>query len=309
MIELVQLCKNYGDVSAVSRMSLRIEKGELFGLLGPNGAGKTTLIKLMTGLLQPDSGNLEIDGLNPARQTMDFRRMIGLVPQELSFYGELSARENISYFAGLYGLKKQEKKDAVDRALEFTGLQGNEKKQAKSFSGGMKRRLNIACGIVHSPRVLFLDEPTVGIDPQSRHHILKSVEQLRHDGCTIVYTTHYMEEAESICSRIAILDQGKIIAQGDKKELQQLVRDYSCLKIRLDRHEKLDSEALLKIPGVESAEIHNGILHVNSEIAIHNVNQICLELNRQDLIILDIQNDAPNLENVFLKLTGRNLRD
>lgn len=309
MITLKNLSRNYGDLCAVSRTSLNIEKGELFGLLGPNGAGKTTLIKMMTGLLQPDTGHLEIDGLNPARQAMDFRRMIGLVPQELSFYSDLSAAQNLSYFAGLYGLRKAEKKAAVERALEFTGLQDSGKKQAGQFSGGMKRRLNIACGIVHSPKVLFLDEPTVGIDPQSRHHILRSVEQLSQQGSTIVYTTHYMEEAESLCTRIAILDQGKIIAQGDKKELQQLVRDYSCLKIRLNRQDALDLNALKNISGVETAEIRNGVLHINSEIAVHNVNQICMELNRQDLIILDIQNDAPNLESVFLKLTGRNLRD
>ena len=309
MITTDLITKAYGDITAVDRITLEIQKGELFGLLGPNGAGKSTFIHMLTGLIRPDSGTVEINGLSPEAQPLDYKRQIGLVPQDLSFYGDLSARQNISYFAGLYGLRGNIRKDAVDRALEFTGLKDSGNQFAKTFSGGMKRRLNIACGIVHSPSVIFLDEPTVGIDPQSRHHILQSVEKLRKNGCTVLYTTHYMEEAEAVCSRIAIIDKGKIIALGTRGELQQLVEDAAVIVFRLKQYGELDRNALEGIPGVRSAEIRDNQLRVTVETGIHNINGIVQELIAQRQSILDIHTSVPNLESVFLRLTGRNLRD
>jgi len=309
MIKTEQLTRSFQETLAVDRISMQIEKGELFGLLGPNGAGKTTLINMLTGLLKPNSGTMSIHGLSPLNQATAYKKKIGLVPQDSSFYKDLSGRDNIAYFAGLYGLKGSERKKAVDEALEFTRLTEAADQKAKSYSGGMKRRLNIACGIAHNPEVIFMDEPTVGIDPQSRNHILHSVKQLRDRGATIIYTTHYMEEAESICSRIAIIDKGRIIADGTRQELQQLIKENSCILVRLTSLEGLQKEPIKAIAGVQQVEIKDQQLKITSETGVHNINLIVEELTRQNRIVSDIQMDAPNLESVFLKLTGRTLRD
>ncbi len=309
MITTNNLCKNYGSLRAVDKVSLSIAPGELFGLLGPNGAGKSTLIGLLTGLLAADGGRVEFSGPTGSVSRAQAKRLIGIVPQELAFYPAFSAYENVSFFASLYGLRAKELKAASLRALEFVGLADVGKKAAKSFSGGMKRRLNIACGLAHDPSIIFLDEPTVGIDPQSRNHILRSVQELSRQGKTIVYTTHYMEEAEAICSRLAIMDKGKIIAEGSKDELKLLVKDASRVSFSLAKDQAVDLEGFKTIPGVMLADYQELSLSVTSQIGVANLNLLTAEINRQGLPLASMSCDNPSLETVFLSLTGRSLRD
>lgn len=309
MIQVQNLSKSYGDVTAVNNISLDIDDGELFGLLGPNGAGKSTFINMTAGLLHPDRGDITIKGHNYRKEAVTIKAMIGLVPQELSFYEAMSARENVGFFASLYGLRGAELKNAVRKALDFVGLSYTSKKQAKTFSGGMKRRLNIACGIAHDPEIIFFDEPTVGIDPQSRNHIHHSIKNLNTAGRTIIYTTHYMEEAEELCTRIAILDKGKIIAKGTNSELQTLVLDASRLIISVRNAAGLDLKALENIPGVRNVDADDTTIAVTSDVGIHNINQLVNTLDRQNVTVTDIRADVPSLETVFLNLTGRSLRD
>jgi ABC-2 type transport system ATP-binding protein len=309
MILLENVNKSFGSTVAVDNVSMTIEKGELFGLLGPNGAGKTTLINLITALKAPDSGKISFSGFDGAASPKDIKRILGLVPQDLSFYLNYTATENLRFFASLYGYKGKSLRAAVENALEFAGLTDSGKKPAKAFSGGMKRRLNIACGIVHDPEIVILDEPTVGIDPQSRNHILRAVESLRRRGRTIVYTTHYMEEAEGLCSDIAIMDKGKIIARGPREKLKLLIKDSSRVSFFLKRPERIDSGAFKAIAGVMSVEIEDLVLRITSEVGADNLNALTAEVNRQDLTLSNIESDTPSLETVFLNLTGRSLRD
>lgn len=306
VITIRNLSKNFGVTTAVNNVTLTIKKGSLFGLLGPNGAGKSTLINIMTGLLAKDGGSVTYEG---GTSLQEIKKLIGLVPQDLSFYLDYSARENIRFFGSLYGLRGKALSAAVENALVFAGLQDTGRKPSKTFSGGMKRRLNIACGIVHDPQLIFLDEPTVGIDPQSRHHILSSIEKLNHLGRTVIYTTHYMEEAENLCTEIAIMDKGKIIAQGTQEQLKLLIKDSSQFMFRLKRDEAVDLQAFLNIQGVRLATYEDLRLTITSEVGISNLNALTAEINRQKLIIADINSESPSLETVFLNLTGRSLRD
>lgn len=309
MIQIRNVSRSFGSLQAVDNVSLTIKKGELFGLLGPNGAGKSTLINIITGLLPQDRGSVSFEGLNGNGLSAEIKKNLGLVPQDYAFYLNYSALENVRFFTGLYGLRGKALSEAAEAALEFTGLSGTGKKAAKTFSGGMKRRLNIACGIAHDPKIIILDEPTVGIDPQSRNHILRSVENLRHQGRTIIYTTHYMEEAENICSAIAIMDKGKIIAQGTQEELKLMIQDSWRVRFFLKRPAETDLAAFKKIPGVQQAELEDLILSITSDVGISNLNQLTAEVNRQEIPITDIRSDSPSLETVFLNLTGRSLRD
>ena len=214
IVKLDQVTKKFGDVTAVDKVSLEIEEGEIFGLLGPNGAGKSTAINMITGLLTPDGGSISIFDKDVRKDRMVTKSYVGIVPQDVAIYEDLTSLENVKFFAGLYGLRGKELEAAALEALEFTGLSEKKNQFPKSFSGGMKRRLNIACAIAHKPKLIIMDEPTVGIDPQSRNHILQSVKKLNETGSTIIYTSHYMEEVEEICTRIAIMDHGKVIALG-----------------------------------------------------------------------------------------------
>lgn len=309
MIELKNLTKSFGSTLAVNNVTLSIPKGSLFGLLGPNGAGKTTLMNLITGLRSPDGGTVSFTGFDGASAGRELKRIMGLVPQDFAFYLNYTAMENVRFFGGLYGLSGKTLATAAQAALEFAGLEQTGKKCAKDFSGGMKRRLNLACGIVHDPEIIILDEPTVGIDPQSRNHILSSVEALSRRGRTILYTTHYMEEAESICSGIAIMDRGKILARGTQEELKLLIRDAVRVNFYLKRPETVDPEAFKDIPGVRQVETEELVLRITSDIGIDNLNRLTAEVNRQNLLITNIKTDSPSLETVFLNLTGRSLRD
>lgn len=234
ILKLSGLSKKFGNKTAVDHISLEIKEGEIFGLLGPNGAGKSTTLNMVCSLLKPTSGNIEIFGMNTSNNMKKIKKKIGYIPQELAIHGNLKAWENVELFTSLYGIKGKELKSAIDKSLEFVGLLDRKNDFAKNYSGGMKRRLNIACAIGHNPLLMIFDEPTVGIDPQSRNFILEKIKTANKNGATIIYTSHYMEEVEAICSRIAIMDNGRIIAVGTREELVRLVTSEPDSNISLE---------------------------------------------------------------------------
>lgn len=309
IVKIENLVKKFGSVAAVNNINLNIEEGEIYGLLGPNGAGKSTTINIIAGLLGFDKGNIEILGKELKKHTNFIKKNIGIVPQDIAIYEDLTACENVKFFASLYGLKGGELNGRVEEALDFVGLRDKAKCFPAEFSGGMKRRLNIACAIAHRPKLIIMDEPTVGIDPQSRNHILQSVRKLNNAGCTVVYTTHYMEEAEVICSRIAIMDNGKIIAEGTNEELKRIITDKTTIAVTVDDSEKVKKEELIKIQGVLSVELDNDIIKINCSKEVNNLDKIINYFTGNNIVIKGIESKEPDLETVFLTLTGRKLRD
>ena len=309
VLEIKNLTKKFGDFIAVDNMSLVIQEGEIFGFLGSNGAGKSTTINMISGLLRNNSGEIHILGKNIASHSKFAKMNIGIVPQDLAIYEDMTAYENVRFFAGLYGLRGADLKERVEEALEFVGLLDKQKSYPKNFSGGMKRRLNIACAIAHRPKLIIMDEPTVGIDPQSRNYILTSVRKLNEMGCTVIYTSHYMEEVEDICSRIAIVDHGKVIAEGTKEQLKAIITDTKDILIEVKNSENLDETSLREIKGVNSVSSGENMVKINSQSEINNLNQIIQFFINRGIEIRSLQELAPNLETVFLTLTGRNLRD
>ncbi len=307
MLEIKKISKEYGDMIAVNDIDLEINKGEIFGILGPNGAGKSTLIGMICGLIKRTSGEIIYE--EKETKTRRFKENIGIVPQDFALYWDLTAKENIEFFCSLYGFKGRDLKGRVDKVLEFVGLTDVRKKRASEFSGGMKRRLNIACAIAHSPKLIIMDEPTVGIDPQSRNHILKSVLKLRDEGATVIYTSHYMQEVDDICDRIAIIDKGNVIAEGTSEELKNLIGDKRIFNITVK--EKIDNfeEKLLEITGIEKvvfSENQYKISTIKNSNLLTKIIETALSLDGE---IINIENSEPTLENVFLALTGKKLRD
>lgn len=310
IVQMEQVTKNFGELTAVDKMSLDIEEGEIFGLLGPNGAGKSTVINMLVGLLDMDKGKISILGHDVKEESMITRLSTGVVPQDIAIYEDLTCLENVKFFASLYGLKGSSLKKAAMDALDFTGLSDNAKSYPKSFSGGMKRRLNIACAIAHKPKLIIMDEPTVGIDPQSRNHILQSVKKLNELGSTIIYTSHYMEEVEAICTRIAIMDHGKVIAMGTKDELKDLVNDKNTVWITAGNQiTGIVEDELMEIPGVSSIEIDENTIKISSAREVNNLDKIISYFISSRISIKSIESKTPDLETVFLSLTGRKLRD
>lgn len=309
VIEIRDLVKKYGNNIAVDNINLSIDEGEIYGLLGPNGAGKSTTINMLCSLLKPNSGSLKIFGVDVQEHNMDVKKKIGLVPQNVAVYKDFTAYENVKFFGELYGLRGNKLKESVNKALEFVGLLDVAKDQAKSFSGGMVRRLNIACAIVHEPKLIIMDEPTVGIDPQSRNHILNAVKTLNKNGTTIIYTTHYMEEAENLCSKIGIIDKGKIIVEGSTDELKSMVSDKKTLQIRVDDVYKLEIENIKKIKGVSEIIIDQNCLTINTQKEINNLDILIKSITDSNVKILDLGFKEITLETIFLTLTGRSLRD
>ncbi len=308
-ITVNNLVKRYGSNIAVDNVNLNIKKGEIFGLLGPNGAGKSTTIKMIMGLLKPNTGEILVDNIDVQRDNLKAKQILGLVPQELAIFESLSARENVHFFGGLYGLRGKELKDRVDEALKFAGLIDRQKEIAKTFSGGMKRRLNIACALVHQPKVIIMDEPTVGIDPQSRNHILDSVRELNQRGATIIYTSHYMEEVEAVCSRVGIIDHGKLIACGTNQELKEQTGTEKKIIIEL---KELNEEILPQIQGMQGiigAVCKENILEVHTQNSHDYLQDILFVLGKCSLAVKNVSVKEPDLESVFLELTGRKLRD
>lgn len=309
IVKIEGLTKKFKDVIAVDNVSLAIEEGDIYGLLGPNGAGKSTIINILCGLLAADSGKIEILGKDIEKSSTYTKQNIGVVPQEIAIYDDLTAYENVKFFASLYGLKGSELKEKVEEALKFVGLLDKKKEYPKSFSGGMKRRLNIACSIAHRPKLIIMDEPTVGIDPQSRNHILQSVKKLNSLGCTIIYTTHYMEEVEAICGNIAIIDHGKLIAQGTVEELKSIVTDVNYVEITVEDVDMVNIKGLKTIAGVVQIEVVEEKIKIESKKDITNLDKIILFFTTNNIPIKSIESKNPDLESVFLTLTGRKLRD
>nr|WP_217368667.1 MULTISPECIES: ABC transporter ATP-binding protein [unclassified Brevibacillus] len=308
-MEIRQLTKKFGEFVAVDNMSLNVREGEIFGFLGANGAGKSTTINMIASLLRVTKGEITLLGKNIEKHSKFAKMNIGIVPQDIAIYEDMTAYENVRFFAGLYGLRGSLLRERTEEALEFVGLGDKSTSFPKNFSGGMKRRLNIACAIAHRPKLIIMDEPTVGIDPHSRNYILNSVRKLNDMGCTIIYTSHYMEEVEEICTRIAIVDHGKVIAEGSKEELKAIITDAKEIWIGVRADEPLNLEGIKAIPGVNAVLQEENTIKIVSKTEINNLNRIIQQLIKDQVEIRSIEEQAPNLETVFLTLTGRNLRD
>jgi ABC-2 type transport system ATP-binding protein len=308
-IEIKDVVKRYGDKVSVDHLNLSIEKGEVFGLLGPNGAGKSTTIKMICGLLRSDQGEINIDGLSVRKYPLEVKSRIGIVPQEIAIYENLSARENLEFFGKLYRLRGRELTNRVNEALEFVGLTDRQKDKPIAFSGGMKRRLNIACAVVHEPKLIIMDEPTVGIDPQSRNHILESVRLLNGRGTTVIYTSHYMEEVEAISSRIGIIDHGRLIAHGQQKDLIAQVEEKEKLEIETEHMTDAAQQEIENHPSVNKMLREQNRLEIYLDHAQAYLQDILFILSKHDVRIISLKSIEPDLESLFLTLTGRTLRD
>lgn len=309
LLEVRGISKVFGRNTVVNNLSFSIYEKEILCLLGPNGAGKSTTINILTGALSYDSGELFFHQRKLKVNDLAFKRQIGIVPQDLALYDDLTAEVNVTFFASLYGLKGERLQTQVSNALAFVGLVDRRKEVVKTFSGGMKRRLNIACGIAHNPELLIMDEPTVGIDPQSRLHILTAIRRLRDEGMTILYTTHYMEEVEEISSRIIIIDQGKMLAEGSKEELKQAVVNDQLIEIEVSEGRSIKIDQLYSLEGVKEATISENLVTIKTLKNIDNLDRIIGKLLNFSIKIKNISIESGNLETVFLQLTGRNLRD
>lgn len=306
------LIKNYGDFCAVDNLSFSVLEGEIFGLLGPNGAGKSTTINVISSLSDFTSGSVSIDGMDLIKNKEKIKRIIGLVPQEIALYPFLSAEENVKFFASLYGLSGKKLAEAAKEALEFVGLADKPKMKPKQMSGGMKRRLNIACGIAHDPKLIIMDEPTVGVDAQSREHILNSIKILRERGATVIYTSHYMNEVEAICDRIAIIDHGKFVACGTESELVSLVSDSKILKITTEFSADFDREKFIgemkKLPDVKNGRMDENEVILELNGSCRNFSIFLEKFAKQGLPVVNVTSESMNLEDIFIALTGKELR-
>ena len=337
ILEAKEVVKRYGDNVAVKGISFTIEEGEIFGLLGPNGAGKSSAIKMLTCLFPPDGGSARVCGHDVTAETDQVKRLIGVVPQELALYPTLSGQDNLRFFGEMYGLRGRRLREQVANVLEYVAMTERAKDPVKNYSGGMKRRINLAAGLLHGPRVLFLDEPTVGVDPQSRNHIFESVERLnREQGMSVLYTTHYMEEAERLCHRIAVMDRGEIIAMDTPKNLIGMLGG-GILHLGLPRPDETWRQAVTGLSQVReatylaaadvAASSETAIIHAEPaaegagtavsktilKIETHHAGEALIQIIRLfgelGVEILSIETLEPNLETVFLHLTGKSLRD
>src|SRR6266478_1136424 len=309
MLEVKHLTKNYGKLIAVSGVSFRADRGETIALLGPNGAGKTTTVSIIAGLLSPDSGEVLIEGKQVNSDTDPVKLKIGLVPQDMALYDKLSARDNLIFFAALYSLAGATAKQAIADVLSLVGLSDRAGDTVETFSGGMKRRLNLAAALLHDPQILLLDEPTVGVDPQSRNAIFDNLEALKKRGKTLIYTTHYMEEAERLCNRIVIIDHGKMIANDTLQGLHKLLPVTNVIAIDLDRADGFKPEQMLSLPEVKSAELVQGTLRVGVHDLSRGAPGVLRWLAENGHSYHHVSSEQPDLETVFLTLTGRSLRD
>ena len=309
IIEVEKLTKYYGKFKAVDELSLYVEKGKIFGLLGPNGSGKSTTINCILSLLNYEKGNIKIFGQDMNPDSYDLKSKIGVVFQDVAVFEELTVYENINYFCGLYIKNKKKRLQYVEDAIKLTGLEEFKKFRPKQLSGGLLRRLNIACGIAHKPELIFLDEPTVAVDPQSRNSILDGIKKLNKNGATIVYTTHYMEEVEQLCNRIAILDRGKVIAVGTKEDLKELTTIGEKITIELDNITKKMLIELKSVDNVLDIKYEDNTIYVTFKKGENNLEKIISFLKQNDIKYNKIFSELPTLNDVFLELTGKELRD
>ena len=309
MIEVESLRKLYGELVAVDDASFTARPGEIFGLLGPNGAGKTTTIHCISGLLTPTAGRVRVNGHDVVRDGKAARSSIGVVPQELALYDDLTAAENLDYWGGAQGMRNPELKRRIQEVLELAGLQDRGKEVVKRYSGGMKRRLNFACGIVHRPKVLLLDEPSVGVDPQSRVRLLELVREEAKAGTCVLYTTHYLEEAESLCDRLAIMDHGKLIARGTLAELRAMVGERELVRLSGTWNVEAVHRALSHLDGMEIVQVLEGTLTISAADASARLPEIFSAIASAGADIRGTTLTQPSLESLFIKLTGKELRE
>lgn len=308
-IEVLNLHKSFGENHAVQGVSFNVTQGEIFSLLGPNGAGKTTTISMLSCLLRPDEGDARIMGHSIRSDAMGVKSVLGVVPQEIALYEDLNARENLSFWGKMYGLRGTALKKRVDEVLEVIGLLDRANERVGKYSGGMKRRVNIGVALLHKPKVIYMDEPTVGIDPQSRRSILDSVVALKDQGMTVLYTTHYMEEAQELSNHVAIMDHGGMIASGTHDELVKLVGGQTRIDLTLLTDDSNVVEAWRGIDGVTHVTTENGTITVLVEDSNLVLPKLFEAATKQSARITSVDIREPNLEAVFLHLTGRALRD
>lgn len=309
MIQIENLVKRYGNLMALDHLNLQIEEGEIFGLLGPNGSGKTTAINCLLAILKYDRGNIRIFGEEMAPDRYDIKQQIGIVLQNVAVFDELNVYENVDYFCGLYVKDKMKRKQLVQEAIEFVGLEDYVKMRPKKLSGGLLRRLNIACGIAHKPRLIIMDEPTVAVDPQSRNKILEGIQELNRQGSTVIYTSHYMEEVEQICTRIAIIDHGRCIAVGTKEELKHKIKTGETITIEAVILTEEQLQKIREIPHVFEVKYENETLNIRCTKAKHNLIRILNEMQAQEIPFGRVFSELPTLNDVFLEITGKQLRD
>ena len=309
IIEVKNLTKSYKNKIAVDNLTFNVKKGEILGLLGPNGSGKTTTINSILSLLNYDKGLIKIYGKEMNPDAYDIKEKIGVIFQEVAVFEELTVYDNIDYFCGLYITDKEKRKKYINDAIKLTGLENFKKYYPKQLSWGLLRRLNIACGIAHKPSIIFLDEPTVAVDPQSRNNILSGIKKLSNDGATIIYTTHYMEEAESICDRIIILDNGKIIASGTTDELKKLSNIEEKITVELNSISNNDIDKLSKFKQIRKISYKDNLLIITYSKGNDNLGKLTSYLKENSISYNKIYSERPSLNDVFLELTGKDLRD
>jgi ABC-2 type transport system ATP-binding protein len=305
----VGLVKAFGDLVAVDGVGFHIAAGETYGLLGPNGAGKTTAISIISGILEPDAGTVTVGSHRITTRSTEGKGDIGYVPQDIAIYPDLTGRENLKFFGRLYGIPKARLGARIEEVLEVIGLSDRGDDRTAEYSGGMKRRLNIGIGLLHEPRLLILDEPTVGVDPQSRNAILESVEQLGRAGTAVLYTTHYMEEAERLCDRVGIIDGGKIRAEGTRRELVELVGQRDTVNLGVVGSARRLVEGLASVPEIESITVTEGAIEILVDGASRLLPRILEVAQESEVAVSGVEVVEPNLEAVFLHLTGKALRD
>ncbi|CAM3053115.1 MAG: ATP-binding cassette domain-containing protein [Pseudolactococcus laudensis] len=309
MIHIENLVKRYGDVLALDHLNLAIKEGEIFGLLGPNGSGKTTAINCLLALLKYDKGDITIFEKPMRVDSYDIKQEIGIVMQNVAVFEQMTVYENIDYFCGLYVKDKTRRQKMVQEAIEFVGLSDYVKMFPKKLSGGLLRRLNIACGIAHKPKLIILDEPTVAVDPQSRNNILEGIQELNRQGTTVIYTSHYMEEVEQICTRIAIIDHGRVIAEGSSEELKSLLKVGETISIDDIVLEESDLAAIHSLPHVLDLSYQGRTLMIRCTGSQHNLVRILAHLQAQEIAFGRVLSELPTLNDVFLEITGKQLRD
>lgn len=309
VVKIENLVKRYKELVALDHFNLEIEEGEIFGLLGPNGSGKTTTINCLLSLLSYDKGNIEVFGKKMNPDSYDLKRQIGVVMQNVAVVDELTVYENIDYFCGLYVKDKALRKQYVEEAIAFVGLDDFRKFFPKKLSGGLLRRLNIACGIAHKPKLIIMDEPTVAVDPQSRNKILEGIVELNRNGATIIYTSHYMEEVEQICSRIAIMDKGKNLAIGTKDELKQMIKKSESISIDILDLPDAAIDEIRALKHVYEVTYENHMLTVLCSGGSHNLIHVLDYLHQHEITFGKVYSELPTLNDVFLEITGKELRD
>lgn len=309
IIKVENLVKRYGDLVALNHFNLEVKQGEILGLLGPNGSGKSTAINCMLSLLTYDKGEIKLFGQKMTTNRYDLKKRIGIVPQDLAVFDELTVYENIDYFCGLYVTNKKERKKLIEEAIETVELGEFRKFYPKQLSGGLKRRLNIACGIAHQPELIFLDEPTVAVDPQSRNKILESIQELNRKGATVVYTSHYMEEVEQICTNIVIMDHGEVIAEGDKESLKRMINTGERITIEIPNLSEKELQLILALPKIINYRYQERYLTLELAHDAQILSQLTHVLEENQIIFGEFYSEKPTLNDVFLAITGKELRD